>query len=51
MGRYSHYDHFTYIDQYGIALDDYGNEYRDNNGQIFIVPKYKRKFYTVIERG
>ncbi len=43
--RYSHYEHFSYIDQYGIALDDYGNE-----GQIFIVPKYKRKFYTVIER-
>ena len=50
MMKTLHYEHIFYIDQNGIGLDEYGNEYRDEQGLIFLVPKYKRKFYTVIER-
>lgn len=38
---------FRYIDRAGIALDDYGNEFRDENGQIIIVPPDERGFYDL----
>jgi hypothetical protein len=41
---------FNYIDRNGIALDDYGNEFRDENGQIIIVPVEERAFYDIAYR-
>ena len=41
---------FRYIDRNGIALDDYGNEFRDENGQIIIVPHDERGFYDLAYR-
>jgi hypothetical protein len=38
---------FRYIDQNGIALDDNGHEFRDENGQIIIVPPSERGFYDI----
>jgi hypothetical protein len=38
---------FYYIDRNGIALDDSGNEFRDENGQIVIVPPEERAFYDI----
>jgi hypothetical protein len=38
---------FRYIDRQGIALDDYGHEFRDENGQIVIVPAADRGFYDI----
>jgi hypothetical protein len=38
---------FYYITRTGIALDDFGNEIRDENGQIIIVPKNQRAFYDI----
>jgi len=33
------YECFSKIDKHGRAIDDYGNEFRDPEGQIVIVPK------------
>jgi hypothetical protein len=41
---------FRYIDRQGIALDDYGHEFRDENGQIVIVPREDRGFYDLAYR-
>ena len=41
---------FYYIDRNGIALDDNGNEFRDENGQIVIVPTEERHFYDLAYR-
>jgi len=41
---------FHYIDRNGIALDDYGHEFRDENGQIVIVPPEERGFYDLAYR-
>jgi len=41
---------FHYIDRNGIALDDYGHEFRDENGQIVIVPSEERGFYDLAYR-
>jgi len=38
---------FRYIDRNGIAIDDYGNEFRDENGQIIIVDESERGFYDL----
>jgi hypothetical protein len=38
---------FRYIDRQGIALDDYGHEFRDQNGQIVIVAPEDRAFYDI----
>ena len=38
---------FNYIDRNGIALDDNGHEFRDENGQIIIVPPSERGFYDI----
>jgi hypothetical protein len=38
---------FYYITRTGIALDDFGNEIRDENGQIVIVPENERAFYDI----
>jgi hypothetical protein len=46
----SHYEHISYVDQNGIALDTFGNEYRDEEGMIFIVPADKREDYILLER-
>ena len=41
---------FRYIDRQGIALNDYGHEVRDENGQIIIVPPSERGFYDIAYR-
>ena len=41
---------FYYIDENGIALDDYGHEIRDEQGQIIIVPVEERGFYDIAYR-
>jgi hypothetical protein len=41
---------FFYIDKNGIALDSYGHEFRDENGQIVIVPPEERGFYDLAYR-
>jgi hypothetical protein len=38
---------FRYITRTGIALDDFGNEVRDENGLVIIVPKNQRAFYDI----
>ena len=39
---------FNYITSTGIALDDFGNEVRDESGAIIIVPEDDRENYTVL---
>ena len=41
---------FRYIDRQGIALDDFGHEFRDENGQIVIVAPNERGFYDIAYR-
>jgi len=41
---------FYYIDRNGIALDDNGHEFRDESGQIIIVPPSERGFYDLAYR-
>jgi hypothetical protein len=41
---------FYYIDRKGIALDENGNEFRDESGQIIIVPPDERGFYDLAYR-
>lgn len=41
---------FRYISRDNIALDDFGNEWRDENGQIIIVPPNERGFYDIAYR-
>ena len=41
----------TYIDDNGIALDDYGHEFRDEQGQIIIIPLNERRYFKTIERA
>jgi hypothetical protein len=38
---------FSYIDRNGIALDEYGNEFRGEDGAIVIVPPEDRGFYDL----
>lgn len=40
----------NYIDEHGIALDDYLNEVRDENGEIIVVPMAQRSFFKVFNR-
>ena len=41
---------FNYIHRNGIALDDNGHEFRDESGQIIIVPPSERGFYDLAYR-
>ena len=43
-------ENFNYISPDGIALDDFGNEIRDDQGQIIIVPPEDRHFYDLAYR-
>jgi len=45
------YELITYIDDNGVALDDNGNEFRGENGQIVIIPLNERKYFKTIARG
>ena len=40
----------NYIDESGIALDDEGNEVRNEEGAVILVPEEYRKYYKVLER-
>jgi hypothetical protein len=44
-------EHVSYINNRGIALDDYGNEYRDEDGMVYFVPMEMRKYFKVIEEN
>jgi hypothetical protein len=41
---------FRYVSRDGIALDDFGHEVRDEQGQVIIVPKEERHFYDIAYR-
>ena len=41
---------FNYITSTGIALDDFGNEVRDESGAVVIVPEDERHFYDIAYR-
>ena len=41
---------FYYVSRDGIALDDFGHEVRDENGQIIVVPETERAFYDLAYR-
>jgi len=45
------YELITFIDQDGKALDDDLNEFRNENGEIVIIPEMERKYFTQIETG
>jgi hypothetical protein len=38
---------FNYITDSGIALDDHGNEVRDEDGAIIVVPEDDRANYVI----
>jgi len=38
---------FNYITSTGVALDDFGNEVRDENGAVVIVPENERANYDI----
>ena len=38
---------FRYINDNGVALDDYGHEFRGEDGAIVIVPPEDRGFYDI----
>lgn len=44
------YECFEYINQDGVALDEFWNEYRDDEGNIVIVPVEDRHLFKVVER-
>ena len=44
------YELITYIDDNGVALDDHGHEFRDENGQLVIIPLNERRYFKTIER-
>ena len=37
-----------YIDETGRGLDEYGNEFRDENGQVVYVPRIDWDLYTIL---
>jgi hypothetical protein len=41
---------FYLVTEEGIALDDWGNEVRDEDGQIIIVPDNEMRFYNIAKR-
>lgn len=43
------YELITYINENGIALDDDGNEFRDESGQIVIIPINERRYFKTFE--
>jgi hypothetical protein len=45
------YELINFIDQDGLALDDNLNEFRDENGEIVIIPIKDRRYFKQIERG
>jgi hypothetical protein len=44
-------EHISYINEYGIGLDDYGNEYRDEDGMIYLVPIELRQNFKILNQG
>jgi hypothetical protein len=39
----------TYIDETGRGLDEYGNEFRDEQGMVVYVPETEWNFYTMLQ--
>ena len=42
---------FNYITSTGVALDDFGNEVRDESGAVVIVPEDERANYDIAFRS
>jgi hypothetical protein len=42
---------FNYITSTGVALDDFGNEVRDESGAVIIVPENERANYDISFRS
>ena len=47
--EYWSYEHFSNIDQNGLALDEFGNEFRDQQGQLVLVPKADWHLFKQVE--
>jgi len=48
--EYHPYEHFDYIDQDGVALDDSLNEFRDEKGQMVIVPEADWHMFSQVKK-
>jgi hypothetical protein len=46
-----HLEHISYINESGIGLDEYGNEYRDEEGMIYLVPIELRQNFKLLNQG
>jgi hypothetical protein len=45
------YELINFIDENGIALDDSLNEFRNENGEIVIIPELDRQYFKQVKRG
>ena len=45
------YELINFIDENGIALDDSLNEFRNENGEIVIIPELERRYFKQVKRG
>ena len=45
------YELINFIDENGIALDDSLNEFRNENGEIVIIPELERQYFKQVKRG
>ena len=45
------YEQFGYINQYGKALDDCLNEFRNDNGEVVYVPQNHFKYFDIVEEN
>lgn len=51
VGFIDDYELINFIDENGIALDDSLNEFRNENGEIVIIPELERQYFKQIKRG
>ena len=51
IGMIDDYELINFIDENGIALDDSLNEFRNENGEIVVIPKLERKYFLQVKRG
>ena len=51
IGMIDDYELINFIDENGIALDDSLNEFRNENGEIVIIPELERRYFLQVKRG
>ena len=51
VGFIDDYELINFIDENGIALDDSLNEFRNENGEIVIIPELERRYFKQVKRG